>query len=190
MNLKIKIFVGVMVFLGLLSGAFLLFAKKKTATSATAQNSTTDQKANSKTNAVPMAGGLGANNIEQGAVENKKLPAKKKATPAETGASSGTQTMAEKMKSDWQLCNQGKMPAGKELVWELAISEGIPAGGTYAKGIIKDQAMMPVRIMLKAGLSSTDAEKIKVRLTAGKSTILRGACLATAPDGSASFETF
>ncbi len=180
MDKKIKILLSVVVFLGLISGVFLFFGKKKTAVTAPVQNASVNKPVGAQ-----VAGGLPAvSSPSTSKVQEQKAPIlKKKAVSTQI-----SQTAAERMKNDWQACKNKTMEAGKALFWNLAILEEIPQGGTYAKGNIVGQKDFSVRITIKAGVA--DVEKIKSRIVLNKNSFLRGTCIGLAPDGAVAFETY
>ena len=160
MNKGIKIFAGVAVFLGVLSLIFLLTAKKKTpATSTKTTTRTTSQNTNKTTTPV------------------KKVPAQQT-----------TQAKKELTSSQWQQCKNNTMAANTTLFWNVQISEGIPVGGTYAKGTLNNDAAFPVQITIKSGSQLTG--EIKNVLVVGKSPNIRGTCKDVAADGSVVLEAF
>lgn len=160
MHKAIKIFVGVVVFLGIISGIFLLTAKKKTAA---VEPSKTAQ---SKMQATPTP--------------KKVAPAKPKAQDA--------QERRNLAAFQWQQCKDKTSPAQANLIWDVQIIEGIPEGGTYAKGMLNNDATLPVRVIVKP--DSQNVEKIKSLLIVGKIQLLRGNCADVAPDGAVVFQAF
>lgn len=183
MSKGLKIFVGVVVSFGILSGIFLLIAKKKNSTAA----KTTQVKT------LPQA-------------KNQTLPAKKtpatpsSALPASTPDLSNkteqpptsSQTVAQDpkaaAKSQWTGCKNKTNTAGTNLFWPVQVFEGIPIGGTYAKGNLNGDSSAPVRVIVKK--DSQNSEAIKAALVVGKSAVLRGTCTSVAADGAVVFEAF
>lgn len=154
MSRGLKIFAGIMVFLGVLSLIFLLTVKKKT----------------------PVA------KIKQ--TVQKSAPVKKVAVKQ----AAPNKADAQKMKDQWQQCKNKSMVAGTTLFWKAQISEAIPAGGTYAKGALVNNADFPVHVIIKSGSQITGA--IRNMLVVGKSPIIRGTCTDVAADGAVVLEAF
>jgi len=181
MNNIIKIILGVIIFLGLASGAFLLLAKKKTSTT----------EPNQKTAAVTPA----PNQSETvNHLEVVQPPASAVGQPSSVVAAPSAQTaknqaVNDQMKIDWQLCNRRAIQVSKELYWRFTISETIPPGGTYAKGAVLGQPAFPVHITIRA--ASPDNAAIKGRLVVGNNLVgLRGTCTGISSDGSVNFEAY
>lgn len=168
MGRGLKIFVGVVVFLGILSGIFLLTAKKKPTAKPVSKTQTSAQTTAPKTvdaqQGSPAAGGVKAEK------------------------SSGSQTVSEVSKSQWTECKNKTMATDKNLFWGVQIFEAIPAGGTYAKGNLNDNPEFPVRVIIKS--DSANQEKIKGSLVVGKKAFLRGNCTAVADDGAVVLQAF
>jgi len=70
----------------------------------------------------------------------------------------------------------------------LQIAEGIPVGGTYAKGNLFGDAAFPIHVIVKN--DSAIAAKIKAMLVVGKATFLRGTCTDVATDGAVVLQAF
>lgn len=155
----LKILAGIIIFLGILSGIFLLTAKKKTSTNLINQ---TRQK-NEQTSAVPQK--VATNSAAQSGEEKKKLAT-----------------------NQWQQCAQKKLNAETKLFWSVQIIEGIPEGGTYAKGVLSKNVALPVHITIKGG--SANVDKIKQLLVVGKIPTLRGSCVDVTTDGAVVLEAF
>ncbi|KKP97390.1 MAG: hypothetical protein UR99_C0013G0002 [Candidatus Moranbacteria bacterium GW2011_GWD2_36_12] len=176
MNKGIKIFVGVVVFLGILSGVFLLVAKNKNQ----------------------------AATVSQTQIQKKAIPAPKNSTvvPDLNKPTSLPETSASKAKepeksvqdrkalvrAQWTQCKAKSLPANTSLFWNIQISEGIPTGGTYAKGSLDGDNSLPVNVIIKP--DSKMVEKIKSMLVVGKKAILRGTCTDVAADGSVVLQAF
>ena len=183
MEKRMKILFSVVIFLGVISGGFLIYMKIKTPASVlptqknvslattSQQGGNTDQlkavQANSIVQQDPVTQ-VAANSPASPAVDNLTL-------------------IDDQAKIDWQACNKKTIAAGKVLYWQVTISEAIPQGGTYAKGTMLGLPAFPVRITIKAG--AQDAAKIKSKLVVGKG-VVRGTCIGTAQDGSVSFEAY
>jgi len=163
MSRGLKIFACVMVFFGVLSLIFLLTAKKKTPTVSGQQTSQTVK----KTAPVKKVSDI----INQNKKQAELLQAKK--------------TL---VRGQWQQCKDKAMAVGKNLFWTIQISEGIPAGGIYARGNLDNNNTYPVRVIIKPGIQNTD--KINAMLTVGKASVFRGICTDVAPDGAVVFEAY
>lgn len=172
MNIGIKIFVGVVVFLGVVSGIFLLTAKKKP---------TTTQVKNA-----PVA------QTQKPAVQTPKTPAVQTPVPAKTekpvASQESIQARKALVRSQWNDCKAKTIPTETKLLWSVQITEGIPVGGTYAKGNLDGDTAFPVRVIIKS--DSEIAEKIKLMLIVGKTAFLRGTCTDSATDGSVILQAF
>lgn len=177
-----KILFGIVVFLGIVSGGFLIYMKMKTPVSAPAQKNVST--ATSQQNAANQTKTVQADSVAQ---QNPKTQA---APNASATAKTASQILAldDQAKIDWQACGNKTMPAGKTLFWKVLISEAIPQGGTYAKATLLGLKDFPLHITIKA--ENQDAVRIKERLTVGKETVLRGTCIGTVADGSVSFEAY
>lgn len=176
MNIGTKIFLGVVIFFGFVSGIFLLVAKKKPTE---VKNPQTTQAVKPKTQDpknVPLADGKVIQKQEAVNVEKPQAPK----TDAEQ--------MKDLVRSQWTACRNKTIPAETKLMWPLQITEGIPTGGTYAKGYLDGDSTFPVRVIIKS--DSQIIEKIKSRLIVGNKTILRGTCTDVAPDGSVVLQAF
>lgn len=155
---QIKILAGLIVFLGVISGIFLLTAKRKTPS--------------------PVA----PKTVQQ---NRPAAPVAKKAAPKNDQAAQERKKLAV---SDWQKCKEKTLASDSGLIWGIQISEGIPVGGTYAKGVLNNDGNFPVRVIIKS--DSPNAEKIKSLLVVGKMPLLRGNCTDVAPDGAVVFQAF
>jgi hypothetical protein len=167
MGRKIKIFAGIMVFFGVVSVIFLLTVKRKTQT--TVSNSAKTQ-------------------TSQLAVPEKKATAKQNISQTSTVDATKAEAKKALTRNQWQQCKNKTMADGTTLFWNVQISEAIPAGGTYAKGVLNNEISYPVRVNIKPGISIAD--KINQRLVAGKLAVLRGACTDVAADGAVIFQAF
>jgi hypothetical protein len=167
MDKRIKIVLVVVVFLGIVSAAFLFFAKKP----------------------APVAT---APKTIQATSEVKPLtPAP--ASQIQPSQSAGTQTakLAERkslLRSQWNQCKEKTLAATTNLFWSVQITEEIPAGGTYAKGNLDRDAAFPVHVIIKKDSQTID--KITAMLVVGKTAFLRGNCTDFAVDGSVVLEAF
>ncbi len=180
MNTALKVVLGVLIFLGLLSGAFLLFSKKKTPIAQPTQKSATATTA--KTVATATTQPETVNHLSP--VQAADVAAQQNAAASATNDLANSQ-----MRADWQACSKGNSLAGKVLYWRFSISETIPTGGTYAKGAVLGQPVFPVHITVRP--ASPDAASIKSRLVVSNNLVgLRGVCNGIASDGSVNFDAF
>ena len=166
MNKGIKIVMGVVVFLGILSGAFLLFAKKKTVAPVVAPK-TVQATAQVKSPSSPQ--------------QNKT------AVPKEVSPEKIAERKAL-LRTQWTQCKDRTITANASLLWNVQITEGIPAGGTYAKGNLDNDSNFPVRVIVRP--DSQNIEKIKALLVVGKMAILKGTCTEVATDGAVVLQAF
>ncbi len=171
MDNRIKIFLGVVIFLGLVSGVFLLFSKKKTVVAPTVQKNVASQ---------PEAP---VNHLNT--VQASDVVAQQNATDASNADIANSQ-----MKVDWQSCSKTTMSTRQSLYWRFKIVETIPQGGTYAKATVLGLQAFPVNIAVRA--ASPDAPMIKNRINAGvgNTISLRGSCFGVSADGSVNFEAY
>lgn len=178
MSKALKIFVGVVVFLGILSGAFVLFANKK-------KPQTTDKVKISQTQ----------NKTASPVQKVSEAPVATSTPNTNTNANTEAQTSQDNIQKrktlirlQWTQCKEKTLPASTNLFWNVQIIEGIPAGGTYAKGSLDNDPAYPVRVIIKS--DSQDIEKIKGKLIVGKVAFLKGACADVALDGSVILQAF
>lgn len=177
MNKGIKIFVGVVVFLGILSGVFLLFAKNKNQTSSGAQNIQVQKKP------VPVPKN---STVVPDLNKTTSLP---ESTPLKT--KEPEKKVSDRkvvIRAEWTKCKAKTLSAETKLLWNVQITEEIPAGGTYAKGNLDNDTSFPVRVIIKPGIQTV--EKVKSMLVLGKMAFLRGTCTDVAPDGSVVLQVF
>ena len=161
MNKALKIFVGIVALLGFLSVIFLMTAKKKSLPINTAKKISAPAMPSQVTApAVPTS------QVSQISVQNQKAL----------------------VSSQWQQCETKAIDAGKNLFWNVGITEAVPAGGTYAKGNLENNPAQPVHIIVKP--TSTVADKINQMLVVGKTAFLRGNCTDVATDGSVVLQVF
>jgi len=172
MDTKIKIVLGFVIFLGVVSGAFLLFAKKKPAPVAVAPKTI---QASAEVKSLNPA----VSNPNQ----NKTIEPKKAPIAQET-----SEERKKLVRSQWEQCKNKTMTPSTNLFWSVQITEGIPTGGTYAKGNLDNDTAYPVRVIVKS--DSQIADKIKTMLVVGKKAFLRGTCTEVAPDGSIVLQSF
>jgi hypothetical protein len=167
MNNALKIFIGVVVFLGILSGVFLLTAKKRPQTNVNTKLSQT---------------------IKQPAPSNVAPP--KTSTPAQVPTPpANPQERKTLIRSQWSQCKDKTLPAGTILTWNVKITEGLSADGTtFAKGNLDNDPAFPVNVTVKP--ESQNIEKIKPVLVAGKTAFLQASCVGIATDGSALIQAF
>lgn len=170
-NKGFKIFAGVMVFFGVLSLIFLLTAKKKPQT-------TPAQKTVQAT----------SQNVPKTSATSQNIPKTPAVVKTPTPKTTLSEADIQKRKDQWQQCKDKTMVAGTTLIWNVQIAEGIPTGGTYAKGLLNNEAAFPVHVIIKS--DSTIADKIKNVLVVGKTPNIRGTCKEMATDGSVVLEAF
>lgn len=204
MNKGIKILVGIMLSLAVISSAFLLFAKR--AKPAPTQNNVTQQKdvpAVKNSTVTPSA----SNNlpvVDANSTSAGNLPAVDSVVPAEKASvvdpSTAIQAPAAKTvpasvvdrkvlnKTQWNQCKGKTLAKTTNLIWTVQITEGIPAKGTYAKGNLNGDVTLPVHVIIKS--DSTAIDKIKNMLVVGKNAFLRGNCTDVATDGSVVLQAF
>lgn len=175
MSKTLKIFVGVVVFLGVLSGAFVLFAKKKPQTTDKVRISQTQNKT---TNPVQKAFETPVATTAPNANTN----------PEAQATQDNIQKRKTLIRSQWTQCKERIFPADTNLFWNVQIIEGIPVGGTYAKGNLDNDSAYPVRVIIKT--DSQDIEKIKEKIIVGKTAFLKGTCTDVAPDGAVILQAF
>lgn len=204
MDKTIKIFAGIMITLGALSGIFLLTAKKKTSdVNVPNQNKVTKTSEPIKQNQVPneaqSASQIGQlpvlDKIEEPAVTNQQLPNQSVETKNDQAVQTGPQTAPkqtldqkkQQMMSQWEKCKSSNIASGEKLTWIVKITEGIPMGGTYAKGYLEQQSY-PVQITISS--ESEISSKINELLTPGKNAILRVTCKGVATDGSVMVQAY
>lgn len=169
-NTKIKIFVGIIVMLGILSMIFLVTSKKKPIKRVNTQTQT-QAVANPQPNKTikteaPAANG---NNIQ-------------------TAPKITEQQRIANVKSQWEKCKNSTLPVDTKLFWKIQVTEAIPAGGTYAKGFLENDQALPVHVIIKSDSQITD--KIKGMLVVGKDAFVRGNCTSVASDGSVVLQAF
>jgi hypothetical protein len=164
MNKGIKIIAGIMIFLGVISLIFLLTAKNKT------QNIV-------KSKTVPLAT----------AQVNRDMASTQ---PSAKTAPSQADVQAKKAlaQNQWQQCKDKTLLQKAVLFWNIKVFEGIPAGGTYAKGTLNSDPAFPVRVTIKT--DGQFADKINALLVPGKNAALRGTCVDVATDGAVILQTF
>ena len=114
MDTKIKIVLGFVIFLGVVSGAFLLFAKKKPAPVAVAPKTI---QASAEVKSLNPA----VSNPNQ----NKTIEPKKAPIAQET-----SEERKKLVRSQWEQCKNKTMTPSTNLFWSVQITEGIPTGGT------------------------------------------------------------
>ena len=171
------IIVGIVALLGLAAGAFLLFGKK---------NPTANQPVNNTATGLPIQ--TGSKTLPQANGATSTVP-KVEAKPAAPKTSATTVEAAKaKALSQWQACKAKTMVASTNLFWSVQIFEGIPQGGTYAKGNLNGDKNYPVHVVIKS--DSKIADQIKSRLIVGKAAFLRGNCSEVATDGSVVLSAF
>ncbi|NTW27321.1 MAG: hypothetical protein HGA36_03285 [Candidatus Moranbacteria bacterium] len=191
MDKRIKIMLVVVLILAAISGTFLLFARKKpitqapktVAASAPVKTLTPAQTAVPSTTAAPTT-----------PTQGEGLP---QTAPPAVGAAKTVTPVAEKVaapdrkiltSSEWSQCKAKTLAASTNLMWSVQITEGIPTGGTYAKGNLNGDAAFPVRITIKS--DSTIIDKIKAMLVVGKTAFLRGNCTGVETDGAVMLQAF
>lgn len=193
MDKTIKIGLIVVVILGIISGAFLFFGRKKapaplpakkvqaTAPISSSSLTPTEQKPTtlpSQTNTSMAAP----------ASTNTTAPAAKPAMAKAPVAAAKDDARKKIVASQWAQCAGKTMPATTNLIWSIKILEGIPVGGTYAKGNLNSDAGFPVQITIKK--TSKMVDKIKAMLVADKMAFLRGTCSGVSASGAVLLEVF
>lgn len=184
MNKKLKIFLGVMVFLAMISGIFLIFSKKKTAANAVPHNAANSQQ-DSGQHAATKQLGENVNPTGKTTQPLKNLDQQKNITSL---SSSSSQAEQDRMMIQWRACSQKAIKSNVTLYWSMNIVEAIPTNGTYARGSLNGRKGLPVKITIKS--SASEAEKIRARILPGKDVILRGNCMGTTPEGLVTFEAY
>ena len=176
MNNTLKIFVGIVILLGIVSGGFLLFVKnKKAATPATPK---TIQASATVKSLTPLP-----------SQQNEKVAIPKKKSAATTNdTQAGTATPKTSAVSQWNECRAKTFPTTSEFLWSIQVIEAIPASGTYAKGNLNGDVKMPVHVIIKS--DSKIVDKIKAMLIVGKRSLIRGNCTDVASDGSVLVQAF
>lgn len=180
MDKRIKILLIVAVILGIIAGAFLLFAKKKplpVAAPKTVQ-ATAQVKPSSTIPAKQDKAAIPKNDLSTQA----GLPPVQESTPV---AAQDRKILTQKQ---WIDCKGKTIAVNTNLTWSVQITEGIPAGGTYAKGNLDGDNTLPVHVIIKS--DSKLADKIKAMLVVGKTAFLRGNCTDVATDGSVVLQAF
>lgn len=166
MNKALKIFIWVVVILGVLAGIFLLTAKKKPQVKTPTKVSQT---------------------IQQAAPVSKPVVTPKTTVPAPATTSTAEQRKAL-IRSQWTQCKNKTLTGETNLFWNVNIIESIPTGGTYAKGNLDNDSVYPVHVIIKS--DSQNAEKIKAMLVVGKTAFLRGTCNDVAVDNAVVLQVF
>jgi cytoskeletal protein RodZ len=207
MNKGIKIAVGVIALLGLLSLGFILFSRK--AKPVATQNASTQQKtapAVKNSTVTPVAGNNLPTSDATTPVSNNNLPvvdstvpivkapvanpAVTTPAPAAKAAPAPASAVDRKAlnKTQWTECKAKTFVKTTNLIWTVQITEGIPAKGGYAKGNLNGDATLPVHVIIKSDSAVTD--KIKGMLVVGKNAFLRGNCTDVATDGAVVLQAF
>lgn len=191
MDKRIKIVVAFVALLGILSGIFLLFSKKKPApvaapktVQASAQVKPFDQSATQQNNNTQAATNNQA--AQSGLPQQTITP--QATTPQAVASQSKVADRKALISSQWSQCKSKTIAADTKLFWNVQITEGIPAGGTYAKGNLDSDTAFPVNVIIKK--DSQIADKIKAMLAVGKMVFLRGTCTDVATDGSVVLQAF
>lgn len=174
MDKRIKIVLVVVVFLGILSGIFLFFAKKQ---APIAEAPKTIQATSEVKTLTPAA-----------TSQDKSLQSPEAQTPTKSAQSAQIAEKKMALKAQWSQCKAKTLPADTNLFWSVQITEGIPAGGTYAKGSLNRDESFPVQVIIKKDIETAD--KIKASLVVGKMVFLRGTCAGLAADGSVVLQAF
>lgn len=179
MDKNLKIMMMVVVVLGIISGAFLLFAKKTKAPVAVPKTVQTTAQVKSLT---PLP-------VEQDAAAQKKqATAQVPTTPQAKKPQASVQDQKALAASQWTQCKAKTFAATTNLFWSVQIAEGIPTGGAYAKGTLNGNVALPVRVIIKS--DSKIVDKIKAMLVVGKSAFLRGNCTDVTADGAVVLQAF
>ncbi len=176
MNNVLKIFIGVVIFLGIVSGGYLLFVKNKKVEPVAPK--TIQASAQVK----PMTPLPAQQN-------SSALPTlKKKPSVSTGGAKSNIENSKPSAGLQWTECKAKTFSKTTQLLWKVQITEGIPVGGTYAKGNLEGDVAFPVQVTIKT--DSLIVDKIKTMLVVGKTAFLRGTCIDVATDGSVVLQAF
>lgn len=184
MNKGIKIFLGIIISLGILSAIFLIFSKGDSQVPAQTANTQKTVPAPKNSTVAPGANNIASNNNNI----NNSNDVTPQAPSPQAKPNASVQDRKALVRSQWSQCKSKTLPADTELFWSVKISEGIPDGGTYAKGDLDSDNAFPVRVIIKS--DSKLAEKIKSMLVVGKVAFLRGTCTEVAPDGSVVLQAF
>jgi hypothetical protein len=180
MDKRIKIVLIVIIFFGVISGIFLLFAKKKPAVVPAPKTVQSSAQVKSLTP---------ASNQQKSARIPKASPSTQAGLPkTEPSTQVNPQDRKLIVAKQWKDCKEKTITANTNLLWSVQITEGIPAKGTYAKGNLNNDTVMPVHVIIKS--DSTIIEKIKAMLVVGKTAFLRGTCTEVATDGSVVLQAF
>ncbi|HEX8974497.1 MAG TPA: hypothetical protein VF817_03355 [Patescibacteria group bacterium] len=173
MSKGLKILLGVMIFLAVLSAIFLLTSKKKPA-SAVTQTQKTATAANAKPNKVATPSGPSTQTFPQ-------------TNPAQAPQQVAVDHKAL-IRSQWTQCKNKTMQQNTNLFWNVQIFEAIPQGGTYAKGNLDSDSAYSVHVIIKS--DSQIKDKINQMLQVGKMAFVRGNCTDVATDGSVVLQAF
>ncbi|MDD5397385.1 MAG: hypothetical protein PHW24_05035, partial [Candidatus Moranbacteria bacterium] len=118
----------------------------------------------------------------------KKVATPQPALPKAADSQNAAQDRKTLVRSQWSQCKAKTLPATTNLLWNVQITEGIPAKGTYAKGNLDSDAAFPVHVIIKS--DSQIVDKIKAMLAPGKTAFLRGNCTEVSTDGSVVIQAF
>jgi hypothetical protein len=178
MNNGLKIFLGIVIFLGLISGVFLMFAKKNT----------TPAVVNKTIQATAQVKSLNPSATVPKALPPKDSTIQKPEAPKADTSKTAIKELKTVTQGQWIKCKDKTADTKKALMWNVQITEAIPPKGTYAKGNLDGSADFPVHVIIKS--DSTLASKIKGMLVVGKSAFLRGTCTDVAADGSVVLQVY
>ncbi|MEI7890980.1 MAG: hypothetical protein WCI36_03335 [bacterium] len=191
MDKTIKIGLIAVVVLGLVSGAFLFFGRKKAPAPLPAKKvqATAPINSSSLTPAEQKPTTLPSQAANAGTpTPSTTAPVAKPAVSKAPVAASKDDARKKIVTSQWAQCAGKTMPATTNLIWSIKILEGIPVGGTYAKGTLNGDAGFPVQITIKK--TSTIVDKIKAMLVTDKMAFLRGTCGGFSASGAVMLEVF
>lgn len=172
-----KVFLGIMLSLALLSGIYLLFAKPKRGPIKPTPQTT--QSTNNATN-------------NTASTDKKKMQPKKDSPTAPTTSTqkpqSPTQTSQQTDRkvlsaNQWKQCHEKTLSADTQLLWSITITSVSAIGGSYANGLLNGDTTTPVQVYAKS--DSANAEEIKEKLMNPGTLLLRGTCMGNAGDGNA-----
>lgn len=170
---SLKILIIIAIVLAVISGIFLLTAKKKTSTASLVQNSAPSQ---------PIDAGI------QGTSAQKLASSSGAKLPIAPGNQKTKKDLKKFVADEWHKCKDRTLSPSSNMFWKVKITEGIPAGGTYAKGLLMDDSLYPVHVVIKS--DSKIVDKLKQMLVVGNNSILRINCTDVASDGSVVVQAF
>jgi hypothetical protein len=119
---------------------------------------------------------------------NNAAPAQVQAQTGQAPAAAAAAPAKASTAEQWNQCKSKTMAVSQNLFWKVVITEGIPLGGTYAKGSLEGNSQQPVRVIIKSDSQLLD--KIKTMLAPGKTAFLRGNCTGLTDDGAVILQAF